>query len=899
MQPPVRRSGAKGNGSRLTNLVALTLVVAGTASLLVWAYVATGATHIESLTFSQADLTFGRVGAYDLVTLAGARWTSEPGRPHLPAVPVRVGLPGSCRVLGIEVVACDSIALAGTFSIMPSALPQPLSEARRAEPVTPDPSVYGSAEVYPRRLLEVVGSGTLGGMTVCEIIAHPLRYSPLAGRVVFYTDIKFRVDYETMDTGRPQAASPDMLALAKRLVSSGGAPWQARAQQFGDCAPLGGPEVDYLLITGEALKSAFEPLKAWKMRKGLRSEIVTVETIMASYVGSDVQAKIRNCIADYRTNHGTEWVLLGGDVQVIPDRKAYVNLSDKTYIPCDLYFADLDGTWNADGDLYWGELASDQIDMYADVFVGRAPVASLAEAQNFVGKVLAYEGRQSLPDDYQSKMLFLGEILWGDPDSPSDPDYTDGGVAKDLVDQLYVPPAFSIQKLYQSADDLCYANTISALDQGMGIVNVCTHGHYKTISVFDDNLSDSDMAMLTADGRYGLMYSMSCLGGGFDQSDCIGEAWVLSPQGGGFYVGNSRYGWGTPGEPGAGPSDLYDQAFFESIFTTGFTNLGKAHADAKHGLVGESRVDEYMLYLMYGLNLLGDPETSVWTSEPRQMQVACAPSLDTGPRIYQVAVTGQGGPLAGAKVCLWKGDEVYEVGETGPDGSLGLPVDAASVGTLLVTVTAPNYMPYVGEAAVSLAAPHPAPPGNLAAEEVGGPAVGLTWSAIEDEDLTFYKIYRNTTSVPQIYCMVAVPETAYTDASVEAGTTYHYWVTGLDALGNESPLAGPCSVSVEGNVSVPDRDSDRPAQVSALPNPFVASIRLVLETPEPAQVSVKIFDADGRYVYLPQLRETGRCRWEAIWHGEDSSGRRVAPGIYFAHFTWGSGTETRKVMMLR
>ncbi|MFZ1948101.1 MAG: C25 family cysteine peptidase [bacterium] len=878
--------------------MALALAAAATASLLVWAYVATGATHTESLTFSQGDLSFARVGDYDLVTLAGARWTSEPGKPHLPAVPVRAGLPGSCRVLGVEVVACDSVTLAGTFSILPSALPQPLSEVRRVAAAEPDPSVYGSAEVYPRNLLEVVGSGTLAGMTVCEIIAHPLRYSPLTGKVIFYTGVKFRIDYETLDAGRPQAASPDMLALAKRLVSSDG-PWQARAQQFGDFAPLGGGEVNYLIITGEGLKPAFEPLKVWKMRKGLRSEIITVETIMASYLGSDVQAKVRNCIADYRTNHGTEWVLLGGDIQLIPDRKAYVNLSDKTYIPCDLYYADLDGSWNADGDLYWGEVASDNVDMYADVFLGRAPVGSLAEAETFVAKVLAYEGCSGLPDDYQLKMLFLGEILWGDPGNPSDPDYTDGGVAKDLVDQLYVPPAFAIQKLYQSADDLCYANTISALDQGMGIVNICAHGHYKTISVCDDNLSDSDMAMLTTDGRYGVMYSMSCLGGGFDQSDCIGEAWVLSAQGGGFYVGNSRYGWGTPGEPAEGPSDSYDQAFFESVFTTGFTNLGKAHADAKHGFVGESRVDEYMLYLMYGLNLLGDPETSLWTSAPKDMQVACAPSLDTSPQVYEVAVTGEEGPLAGAKVCLWKADEVYEVGETGPDGSLGLPVDAASVGALLVTVTASNYMPYAGEATVSPAAPHPAPPENLAAEEVGGPAVGLVWSPVDDDDLTFYKIYRNTTAVPQIYCMVAVPETAYTDASVEAGSTYYYWVTGLDALGNESSFAGPCSVAVEGNVSVPDRGGDRLAQVSALPNPFIGSIRLVLETPEPAQVSVKIFDADGRYVHLPQLRETARCRWEAVWDGEDSSGRRVAPGIYFAHFTWGSGAETRKVMMLR
>jgi hypothetical protein len=464
--------------------------------------------------------------------------------------------------------------------------------------------------------------------------------------------------------------------------------------------PQGSGEVNYLIITSDTLRASFEPLRQWKMRKGLVSEVVTVETISDFYLGADLGEKIRNCIRYFHAERGTEWVLLGGGVEVVPARKAYVPLSDKTDIPCDLYYADLDGTWNDDGDLYWGEMPSDHVDMYSDVFLGRAPVTTAEDADAFVTKVLTYEGCYPLPLDYQLKMAFLGEILWGDPGHPSDPDYTDAGIAKDMVQSRYVPPRFSVGKLYESSGMLNHATVVSALGEGRGFINVCCHGFVRQISLGEDLVTDGDFAALTSEGRYGLMYSTACLSGGFDQTGCIGEAWVLARHGGGFYIGNSRYGWDEPGFPGEGPSDLYDQAFFASVFETGFTNLGKAHADAKHEFVGESRFDPYMRYLMYGLNLLGDPELPLWTDAPRAITVVAPSTLDTSPQLVGLNVKSGATPLQGARVCLWKEGEVFAVGETDPAGNVSLLVDAVTPGALKVTVTARNVLPYLGEATV-------------------------------------------------------------------------------------------------------------------------------------------------------------------------------------------------------
>jgi hypothetical protein len=695
VHPPGGVAKSEGRRPRMTVRLAVAALLMAVLALpgVTW-----GATRTETVTFSEAGLSTSKVGCYDLVTLEGARWLTEAGKPRLPLVPVRIGLPPGSRVEGVQVLASDSVEIPGRFVILPAQLPQPLSEPRRPEFVPPDASVYSSDQVYPDRLVELAGWGALGGRTICEVLVYPLRYRPQAGSLVLYTNIRFRIDYEIDAAQAGGTASRDMLQMAERLVVGSSGPWGKSKRMVGDIVPLGGGDVDYLIITSDALKDAFEPLREWKMRKGLVSQIVTTEAIATSFTGADIQEKVRNCIKHFHNDNGTDWVLLGGDVDILPEREAYVPVSDKPYIPCDLYYADLDGTWNADGDLLWGETATDGIDMYSDVFLGRAPVSNAVEAAAFVQKVLVYEGRYGLPVDYQLKVLFLAEVLWGDPAYPLSPDYTDAGIAKNIVDDLYVPPSFAIEKLYQSAGTLSWANAMSALDQGAGIINVCCHGHYLNISVDDDVLRPEDLHALTSESRYGLMYSASCLGGGFDYSyDCIGEAWVLSEQGGGFYIGNSRYGWDTPGEPGDGPSDYYDQSFFQSVFVTGFTQLGKAHADAKHEFVGESRADAYMRYIMYGLNLLGDPETSLWTATPHALSVTCAPAIQTGPQLYEVSVKCGGSPLQGAKVCLWKPDQVHVTGQTGSDGNVSLLVDASSAGTLHVTVTATNALPYLGE----------------------------------------------------------------------------------------------------------------------------------------------------------------------------------------------------------
>jgi len=576
--------------------------------------------------------------------------------------------------------------------------------------------------------------------------------------------------------------------------------------------------------------------------------------------------------------------------------RSQTNHTDKPYLPCDLYYSDLDGTWNADGDLYYGEIPSDDINMYADVFVGRAPISSSAEAALFVTKVLTYEGVNALPTDYLEDALFAGEVLWGDPADPEDPDYTDAGVAKNLIDSLSMPPAFSVEKLYESSGNLNLATVMSSLNQGMNFINVLSHGYYTSMSLAEDALTNANVESLLNGPRYGLMYGVNCQSGGFDQNDCLGEAWVLAEGGGGFFIGNSRYGWNSPSFPGEGPSDYYDQAFFESIFTTGFTQLGKAHADAKHEYVGESRSDLYMLYIMYGLNLLGDPEMNLWTSRPDTMLADFNSEAELGPQTFSVTVTSGGGPVSGATVCLYRDDDVYCVEETGGDGVANLFIAPESLGSVDLTVTDAGHLPVLETVVVVEGDPAGAPQNVRALED--WPTVALAWSELELDRLLGYRIYRNTVMVPESLTTVPAPDTSFIDFGVEEGITYYYWVSGLDSAREEGELSDVCSLSVEGMTGIPSEPGDSPL-VLVKPNPFTGAVSFVVNGSPVSEVRIDIFDVRGRWqTGVPVTwREAGG--WGGSWEARTSSGEKLPPGIYMVSFSVDKEVSTRKVILLR
>ena len=112
-------------------------------------------------------------------------------------------------------------------------------------------------------------------------------------------------------------------------------------------------DLDFLILTTDELKDSFIPLQDAHNASGVSTIIRTLLD-----VGSNNQEDIREYLRTVYIDSGIDYVLLGGDSDIVPVKKlwAEVNGGGTTdHIPSDVYYACLDGPYNYDGDNRWGE----------------------------------------------------------------------------------------------------------------------------------------------------------------------------------------------------------------------------------------------------------------------------------------------------------------------------------------------------------------------------------------------------------------------------------------------------------------------------------------------------------------------------------------------------------------
>jgi len=86
---------------------------------------------------------------------------------------------------------------------------------------------------------------------------------------------------------------------------------------------------------------------------------------------------------------------------------------------------------------------------------------------------------------------------------------------------------------------------------------------------------------------------------------------------------------------------------------------------------------------------------------------------------------------------------------------------------------------------------------------------------------------------------------------------------------------------------------------SVQPNPFTQTTRLRFALAAVSNVSVNVFDVEGRLVKTLLETSLPPGRHEALWDGTDRHGRRVSPGVYFTSVETGTAKTRNKVVLLR
>ena len=657
------------------------------------------------------DLVITPADGYDVVELPDAAALVRPGAPRLPRVVEAVVIPAGAVPVRVELTSEEWTDVPGTCFVAPAQpdvpLPMPGRDFMPAV-VPPDPALYGSSEWYPGTTVELLEPGTMGGYRIAHVELHPVRWLASTGRLQVATRLSYRLEYAgnadaRVATGEQQSVFGD---LARSFVANPG-----DVRRFAPrVAPSAGPAFvppgyyEYVVISEPPLDTVFQRLADWKTLRGIPATVVKVSWISDNYTGYDLPEKIRNFIIDARANWGTVYVLLGGAADyktsgenIVPCRLTYYINSgvggypDEDDIPCDLYYAGLDGSWDRDGDHTYGE-RSDSADMYSDVFVGRASVADVAQAQNFVYKALTYEGNP--PAGYLRKMLLPTAILWSSYEERP---------GQDSIARM-TPAGWLDAKLYERNGNLSRQAVRDSLSAGFGMGHWIGHGDEDGIYMSSTPyLNSTDADVLTNGDKLGINSSIACFTGAWDETpngDCFAEH-LVNRVGGGLVASamNSRYGWGayvTGVGYVPGPSERLDTVFHAVTITGDLYHAGEALAAAKSTWVpyaDSGNQYDMQRWCIYELNLIGDPELSLWTDEPESL-VATHPgvvTIGTGVPYTVTVTTGADAPIESALVLLWKGSEVYTKGRTNASGQVTLSVSALTPGPMVLTVNARNY----------------------------------------------------------------------------------------------------------------------------------------------------------------------------------------------------------------
>ncbi len=682
---------------KLTAILALALIT-----------VASAGEFTVTIPFSASQVELREMANYTAVSVPGMQTISATGAPALPQMSTAIALPAGMQAVSVEVVDVTWTAIRGRHTVLPVTEQVPISLMGDTEIPLPCPnqSIYSSSQVFPQVAARLNNSSMLLGFPVAYADVYPVRWNPASGVVEVMDNLQLRITTSPADNYTVRARSAQSEARTRTLVensvvnpemvqASGAVIIPSRDLTYGE----------YVVIATPAYESYAQEFADWKTRKGIPTSVYTTTWIQSQYSCADLQQEIRAFLTDCR-DEGVEYVLIWGDDNIIAGRDAIITTSsDYTeYPPVDLYWADINDSspgadlWNSNGNGIWGE-SGDTVDYHPDLFTGRASVNSTGEAQIFIDKVLAYE--QVGSTDYfetapiEMRVGYTTELLWGSP-------YWCYGSAGAEIISNYVPSSsWEEEKCYDSSNANSPSITTAMINAGPAHVYHASHGSQTYFSLPGGSYSTSDFMALTnisGGGLPAIWNSISCLIGYLDGYECMGDAWLASPNGGGFGGFNARYGWGNPSNPGYGDSEVLCAKIYDEHWNENANTLGAMHFMGKDELNPGS--SSYMDWCVKEYNLFGEPELPVWTADAVQLS-ASHPSSISGATTVAVTVTAGGSPVSGARVCLYKGDdwstaEVYEVATTNGSGQVNIPVAPTTTGTMLVTAWAYNNITYLG-----------------------------------------------------------------------------------------------------------------------------------------------------------------------------------------------------------
>jgi len=302
----------------------------------------------------EAGLGLHQQGGYTHLSLQGGHVDAEPGAPAIPYLVLNIALPEGRQAAGVSVQDEVREALPGLHLVSPAQAPglqgtrftpeqlrhrfadvrqsrtEPLAEER---PVFREPNaeLYARSTPYPEQVATIVSERTFGPYRVLTVRVNPVQYLPARGILTAAASFTLAVDLEPLGERGPAAKAAGRTQIERSYEMLSRVVVNPEILKVPDRFRAPVRETPYLILTNRALKPEFDRLAAWKTATGLTARVVTKEDVLAGVHGNfahgaggvarDTQETLRNFLKWAYETWKVCYLLIGGDVDVIPVRR--------------------------------------------------------------------------------------------------------------------------------------------------------------------------------------------------------------------------------------------------------------------------------------------------------------------------------------------------------------------------------------------------------------------------------------------------------------------------------------------------------------------------------------------------------------------------------------------------
>ena len=526
--------------------------------------------------------------------------------------------------------------------------------------------------LWPENIIRLESAGIMRDLKIARLTICPVQYDSRQKHLVIHHNLRLTVHHQ----GSNVVSGNGSISEAFVPIYKG---FLANAELLSQSSVKRG---EYWFIVNDSYSQNISSLVNWKKSMGYATRVFNLSSI--GFNPSAMQ--IRNFILQQFNN-----------AQVKPDYICIIGDAEegsRPFVPTYTYSNPF-GFGTIDSDNYYTFLVGQ--DYFPDVLIGRISISNALELNDYLAKHSDYERNPYMADTiwYHQATVVAG--------------YDGGAFASPRLTKLWcremmLDHGFTSVDTFFATNDYWPPNPdiIASLSRGALFVNF-----RGTASIARWDLPPfgvNDFGGITNGPKYGIMHSIVCATGDFNDLDCglvcIGEAWIrLSNRGGPGFIGTTNHDAHTKW------TNTLDCGIYWGLFMTGARTLAQSQLAGKMTLYltfpeSTNPGGEVELYY-HSYNVLGDPGLNCWIGVPKTFLVSYPASIGVGSTGIDVSVTDLSAlPLSNVYICLWKGQEVFDGQFTGNDGQAHFQVACPDTGSIKLTATSPDYRPFEGEIAV-------------------------------------------------------------------------------------------------------------------------------------------------------------------------------------------------------